>query len=113
MYRQAKPVDWYQCCQRGVALPYAKGASNFFGDDDSPQVIDSTNNSCCFHLSFSFYDTFDGRQVAAPTFEMLVRFVGAATSRPPYNNFTNYAVSICKQTEIIPQDLLFQIAVLY
>ena len=38
---------------------------------------------CCFHsISFSFYDTFDGRQVAAPTFEMLVRFVGAATSRP-------------------------------
>ena len=23
-----------------------------------------------------------------------------------YNNFTNYAVSICKRTEIIPQDLL-------
>ena len=25
----------------------------------------------------------------------------------PYNNFTNYAVSICKRQEIIPQDLLF------
>ena len=24
-----------------------------------------------------------------------------------YNNFTNYAVSICKHTEIIPQGLLF------
>jgi hypothetical protein len=24
----------------------------------------------------------------------------------PYNNFTNYAVSICKRREIIPQDLL-------
>ena len=29
-----------------------------------------------------------------------------------YNNFTNYAVSICKRAEIIPQDLLFQIAVI-
>ena len=35
-------------------------------------------------------------------------FVGAIINRPravtdrPYNNFTNYAVSICKQTEIIP-----------
>ena len=30
----------------------------------------------------------------------------------PYNNFTNYAVSICKGTQIIPQDLLFQSAVI-
>ena len=29
-----------------------------------------------------------------------------------YNNFTNYAVSICKRQEIIPQDLLFQAAVI-
>ena len=39
-------------------------------------------------------------------------FVGANCVRPPYNNFTNYAVSICKRTEIIPQDLLFQIAMI-
>ena len=26
----------------------------------------------------------------------------------PYNNFTNYAVSICKRQEIVPRDLLFQ-----
>ena len=29
-----------------------------------------------------------------------------------YNNFTNYAVSICKSQEIIPQDLLFQATVI-
>ena len=29
-----------------------------------------------------------------------------------YNNFTNYAVSICKLTEIIPQDLLFSFCVI-
>ena len=29
-----------------------------------------------------------------------------------YNNFTNYAVSICKLTEIIPQYLHFKIAVI-
>ena len=28
-----------------------------------------------------------------------------------YNNFTNYAVSICKSQEIIPPDLLFAFAV--
>ena len=30
-----------------------------------------------------------------------------------YNNFTNYAVSICKLAEIIPQDLLFAFTVLW
>ena len=30
----------------------------------------------------------------------------------PYNNFTNYAVSICKLAEIIPQYLHFKIAVI-
>ena len=24
---------------------------------------------CCFHISFSFYDTFDGRMISAPTFK--------------------------------------------
>ena len=36
----------------------------------------------------------------------------AVVGASPYNNFTNYAVSICKLTEIIPQYLLFKIAVL-
>ena len=31
----------------------------------------------------------------------------AALPSLPYNNFTNYAVSICKSRTIIPQDLLF------
>ena len=112
MYRPAEDVDWCQCCQQGVALLDAEGSSDLFGNDDSSQIIHSSNNACSLHISFSFYDTFDGRQVAAPTFEMLVRFVGAAISRPPYNNFTNYAVSICKRAKIIPQDLLFQSAVI-
>ena len=28
----------------------------------------------------------------------------------PYNNFTNYAVSICKRQEIIPQNIFFDFA---
>ena len=48
--------------------------------------------------------------MAAPT-DSAEHFVGANCVRPPYNNFTNYAVSICKRQEIIPLDLLFQIAV--
>ena len=101
MYRPTESVDWCQCCQQRVSLADGSGSSDFFGNDDSSQIVHSSDNASCFHISFSFYDTFDGRQVAAPTFEMLVRFVGAATSRPPYNNFTNYAVSICKQSGII------------
>ena len=55
MYRHAKPVDWCQCCQWGVALPDAEGSSDFFWNDDSPQIIHSSDNSCGFHISFSFY----------------------------------------------------------
>ena len=112
MYRHAKLVERCQRCQQGVALADFQSASDFFGNHDSPQIVHSSDNASCFHISFSFYDTFDGRQIAAPTFEMLVRFVGAAISRPPYNNFTNYAVSICKQGKIILRDLLFAYAVI-
>ena len=38
--------------------------------------------------------------------------VGTPEDGCPYNNLTNYAVSICKLTEIIPQDLLFTFAVI-
>jgi len=37
---------------------------------------------------------------------------GTPEDRCPYSYFTNYAVSICKQAEIILQDLHFLLAVL-
>ena len=72
------------------------------------------------HISFSFYDTFDGRRSAArngrpkvaPTNPNQPSRRGELRS-PAYNNFTNYAVSICKSQEIIPQYLLFHSAMLY
>ena len=30
-----------------------QGSSDFFGNDDSPQIIDSTNYSSCFHIYIS------------------------------------------------------------
>ena len=54
MYRNTKPINRCQCCQRGVALTDTKGAANFFGNYNSPQIIDPTNNTSCFHISFSF-----------------------------------------------------------
>ena len=54
MYRYTKPVDWCQCCQQGVSLADFQGSSDFFGNHNSPQIVHPTNNSCCFHISFSF-----------------------------------------------------------
>ena len=73
MYRPAKLVERCQCCQQGVALPDAQGSSDFFWDDDSAQIVHSSDNASCFHISFSFYDPFDGRMISAPTWKMLVR----------------------------------------
>ena len=68
MYRPAESVDWCQCCMRGVSFSNLEGSSDFFGNHNSPQIVHSSDNTCCLHsISFSFYDTFDGRQVAAPT----------------------------------------------
>ena len=54
MYRPTKLVDWYQCCTRGIAFPNAKCAADFFGNDNSPQIVHSSDNACSFHISFSF-----------------------------------------------------------
>ena len=54
MYRPTESVGWCQCCQRGVSLPYAEGSPNLFGNDDSPQIVNSSDNASCFHISFSF-----------------------------------------------------------
>jgi len=63
--------------------------------------VNSSDNAGCFHISFSF-------SVGTP----LLRCPRTPEDGCPYNNFTNYAVSICKRQEIIPQDLLFQIDVI-
>ena len=89
----------------------AKGSSDLLGDNDSSQIVHSANYAGCFHISFSFYDTFGGRPQVAPT-DSTEHFRRGELRSPAYNNFTNYAVSICKRQEIIPQDLLFEITML-
>ena len=54
MYRPTESVDWCQCCQRGVAFLDLEGSSDFFRDNNTPEVIHPTSNSCCFPISFSF-----------------------------------------------------------
>ena len=131
MYRPAKPVDWCQCCQQGVALPNLECASDFFGNHNSSQIVHSSDNACCFHFVYLLLRYF----TALPHPVVIARSVATWQSQvgswfwrlphqcahwfamtvvvdSPYNNFTNYAVSICKHTEIIPQDLLFQIVVI-
>ena len=51
MYRNAKPVDWCQCCQQRVSFTDPECAADFLGDDDSAEVIDPSYNACCFHIS--------------------------------------------------------------
>ena len=80
-----------------IFLADAEGSSDFFGNHDSSQIVHSSDNAGCFHISFSF----SAAHKASP-----------GGSFCAYNNFTNYAVSICKLTEIIPQYLHFKIAVI-
>ena len=47
MYRPIKPVDWCQCCQQGVSLSNLEGSSDLLGDNNSPQIVHSSDNSCC------------------------------------------------------------------
>ena len=49
-----------------------------------------------------------GRRPRRPAGTSSVSAQRAVVGASPYNNFTNYAVSICKQTEIILTDLLFR-----
>ena len=47
MYRQAKSVDWCQCCQQGVSLTDFQCSSDFFGNDNTPQIVYASYNPCC------------------------------------------------------------------
>ena len=89
MYRPAESVNWCQCCMRGVPLPDMQRAADLLGDHHTPQVVDATHDARCFHIYLSPFP------------------VGTPEDGCPYNNFTNYAVRICKMQEIIPLDLLF------
>ena len=60
-----------------------------------------------FHISFSFSVGNDLCVVPVSICK------GNGTQAVPYNHFTNYAVSICKQSGIILADLLFQFAVIW
>ena len=50
MYPKAKLVENCQCYMQRVAFANAHGAPNFFRDDHAPQVVNSANNTDCFHL---------------------------------------------------------------
>ena len=56
MYRKTKYVDWCQCCQQGVAFTDFKCSSDLLRDHDSSQIVHSSDNASCFHISFSFTD---------------------------------------------------------
>ena len=43
-----------QCCMRGVSFSNLEGSSDFFGDNDSAEIVHSSDNASCFHISFSF-----------------------------------------------------------
>ena len=59
MYRPAEPVDWCQCCMKGVALTDAECEANLLGNDDSAEIIDPANNSGCFHTIFFSFSAAD------------------------------------------------------
>ena len=97
MYRYAKSVDWCQCCQQGVSLADAQGSSDFLRNNDSSQIVHSSDNASCFHsISFSFSVGVDAH--IDPRADVGIR---------PYNNFTNYDAIICKKEKIILACLLF------
>ena len=59
------------CLRRRCSLASVDRGHSLWSFHLPPAALPSLPS--CFHISFSFYDTFDGRLVAAPTFEMLVR----------------------------------------
>ena len=93
--------------------------------------LNTMYNACSFHVSFSFSAASLGPLLeGAGTVQTVTGGVSHRSNDTPsvicfanatslkeggkaaYNNFTNYAVSICKLTEIIPQYLHFKIAVI-
>ena len=90
MYRPTKLVHRCQCCQQGVSFPDTQGAADLLGDHDPPEVIHSSDNASCFHISFSF-------SVGTP----LLRCPRTPEDGCPYNYFTNYDAIICKQGRFI------------
>ena len=50
MYCRAKSVELCQCCMRRVTLAYAHSSSYFFWYNNSSKVVNTTDNTCGFHL---------------------------------------------------------------
>ena len=85
--------------------------------------LHSSDNASCFHISFSFTDVgiriptgasalgmtrkFDRRSVYRPPLSLRASAHTGVAIRFPYNNFTNYAVSICERQEIHSAELAF------
>ena len=112
-----------QCCMRGVTLADAQCSSDFLRNNDSSQIVHSSDNAGSFHISFSFSVADKAPLCKGGWQKSLISDWGIVLCRyatiPPsrlapchlplhkggfgaYNNFTNYAVSICKQGRIIP-----------
>ena len=120
MYCPTKPVDWCQCCMRGIAFTNAEGSSDLLGNYNTPEVVNTAYNTSCFHsISFSFFTNIFVRGEFAllrcPIKSSGLRFPSilstAATHsgrcirhwrcspRSPY--FTNYDAIICKRERFI------------
>ena len=85
---------------------YLEGMSNLLGDHDSSQIVHSSDNASCFHISFSFSRR--ERPMCRSFFRFAMR---NGTQAVPYNYFTNYAVSICKWEKFILADSYFRLRV--
>ena len=49
MYCNCKLFFKCQCCQQRVALPDPHSPSDLLGDDDPAEVVDASDDTCCFH----------------------------------------------------------------
>ena len=107
MYRHTKSVDWCQCCIWGVALTDGSGSSDFFGNYNSPQIVHMSYDTCRFHIFSPFLmgnalPFGEGASAGGGRGNLFRPRLRSATFPKgeglyPYNNFTNYAVGICKK----------------
>jgi len=51
MYRHTKPVERCQCCMQRGSLTDPEGTADFLRDNDSAEIVNTTNNACSFHIS--------------------------------------------------------------
>ena len=52
MHSPTESVDWCQCCPQRGSFSNFEGPSHLFGNHNTPEVVHTTNNSCCGADSF-------------------------------------------------------------